>query len=394
MYKIEFLTKPDVAHYIHQHQYEDPAALALKTPPYPDWPWRDVISQIKARQKAAVKMPSWTEAKEIIFPEYDVIEQASSEATAHYKAKLCKGDLIADLTAGTGIDFFTLLQNFKCGIAIESNAETAAMLAHNASAFGIQNIEVQCAQAEEAIKTLPFCDLIFIDPQRRSSSHRKIVQLNDCMPDVTKILPLLLAKAKMIMIKASPMLDVDKALQDLKNVSAVHIVEWKNECKEVLYFLQNSCVKSSPPIVAASINDKGDIIHTFEFSKDEEKVAQACIGLPEKFLYEPSPAFQKAGCFKLLSERLKIKKLHPHTHLYTSENFCGEFPGRSFSIHGLYPASGKGLKIKKANLSIRNFPGSADSLRSKLGLLDGGEEFLFAATLADNQKALIHARKI
>ena len=50
--------------------------------------------------------------------------------------------------------------------------------------------------------------------------------------------------------------------------------------------------------------------------------------------------------------------------------------------------------MKKANLTIRNFPGTVEDLRKKLTLKDGGDDYLFACTLADNSKTILHTHKI
>ena len=111
------------------------------------------------------------------------------------------------------------------------------------------------------------------------------------------------------------------------------------------------------------------------------------------YLYEPGPAFQKAGGFNVMAQKFGLKKLHRNTHLYTGAAPLPGFPGRSFEICGIYPVNKKELLLTQANLTLRNFPGDAESLRRKLGLKDGGENTLFACTLHDESKALIHVRK-
>jgi hypothetical protein len=118
------------------------------------------------------------------------------------------------------------------------------------------------------------------------------------------------------------------------------------------------------------------------------------IAAPERYLFEPSPAFQKAGCFRTLAARHGFAQLHPNTHLYTGAAARFDFPGRAFEIVDVYPASAKKLPLRQANLAIRNFPSTVEILKKKLKLRDGGEDYLFACTLEDDRKALIHARKL
>ena len=103
----------------------------------------------------------------------------------------------------------------------------------------------------------------------------------------------------------------------------------------------------------------------------------------------------KAGLFKTVANKYNVQKLHPSTHLYTSEELVPDFPGRSFEIKRVTKVQKKEIQdIEKANLSIRNFPGNVADLRKKLKLKDGGDTYIFACTLNDNSKVLIICEKI
>lgn len=49
--------------------------------------------------------------------------------------------------------------------------------------------------------------------------------------------------------------------------------------------------------------------------------------------------------------------------------------------------------LRKANITVRNFPASVAELRKRLKLSEGGEDYLFATTLGNEQKVLIRCRK-
>ena len=93
-----------------------------------------------------------------------------------------------------------------------------------------------------------------------------------------------------------------------------------------------------------------------------------------------------------------MSKLHPSSHLYTSDCLAEDFPGRRFRIVGWSGFGKKELKAllggeRQANLSVRNFPAPVSELRKRLRLADGGSIYLFATTLSDGRKALIRAEK-
>lgn len=116
-------------------------------------------------------------------------------------------------------------------------------------------------------------------------------------------------------------------------------------------------------------------------------------------MYEPNASILKAGAYKQTALRTGVRKLHVNSHLYTSDEEVFDFPGRSFRIEEVLPFSGKicrtiARNIPQANLTVRNFPLSVEELRKRTKITDGGEIYLFATTLADNQKVLIRCTKL
>lgn len=49
--------------------------------------------------------------------------------------------------------------------------------------------------------------------------------------------------------------------------------------------------------------------------------------------------------------------------------------------------------LQKANLTVRNFPASVAELRKRTKLEEGGDTYLFATTLHNEQKILIRCEK-
>ena len=52
------------------------------------------------------------------------------------------------------------------------------------------------------------------------------------------------------------------------------------------------------------------------------------------------------------------------------------------------------VSLERANIAVRNFPMSAEQLRKKLKLKDGGDTYLFATTDAEGAHQLFICRKI
>ena len=93
-----------------------------------------------------------------------------------------------------------------------------------------------------------------------------------------------------------------------------------------------------------------------------------------------------------------LKKLHPSTHLYTSDHIIKDWPGKIFEIRSIVKPNKKEIQKlfpdKKVNVVTRNYPLSASQLKSKLGLKDGGVDFLIGTTLSDNKKILLQCKLI
>ena len=188
------------------------------------------------------------------------------------------------------------------------------------------------------------------------------------------------------------MLDITIGLNELKFVSEIHIVAINNEVKELLWLINKDY--NGVPVVK-TINFNKSNTEEFKFNLDEEMVSE--LSEPKKYLYEPNAAIMKSGAFDLLSSKYNISKLDKHTHLYTSERLI-DFPGRRFLINEVIPYHKKEikkfLKIKKANISIRNFPESVSEIRKKHKISDGGDVFLFFTTLESKNKVIIACSKV
>lgn len=385
--------------FIHEHVNDDVDVLALKKFPN-NIDKSFVISQLAARQVLAKKTPSWAENEDLIFPQKISLEQCSSETTAKYKAKVIADDFsskkktnFADLTGGFGVDCSFLSKLFKKSYYIETQPYLCEIAKHNFKILN-DNVEVANVSACDFLQNSDeHLDLIFIDPARRDKIGRKMVSLHDCSPDVIDLQDVIFNKSKNILLKASPMLDIDSALRELRHVKEVHIVAVKNECRELLFLMEKD-FRGEPVFKCIDI-PKMD--KSFVFNRNEEKECELSLADEiGKFIYEPSSALLKSGCFKLAAKRFNLRKLHINSHLYTSDEQNGDFPGRVFYVKRNLHFDNKscreiGIGVRQCNIVTRNFPLSPDELRKKLKIKDGGDVFVIGTTCRDNEKRLIVA---
>ncbi|MBK0401366.1 hypothetical protein I5M27_00110 [Adhaeribacter sp. BT258] len=382
--------------FLEQNKAADPAGLMLQAKRFPGLPVAELVQQIQARQKAKTKLPGWAENFDLIFPANLSVEQASSELTAQFKARLVSGEILVDLTGGFGVDVFYFAQQFRQVYHVEQNETLSETVAFNFEKLGVKNVTFLAQNATVFLENLKqTADVIYLDPARRGAANQKVHLLEDCEPDVLQMLPALLAKSRSVLLKTSPMLDIDRAVQQLKNVERLWVIAVENECKEVLYQIGQT-ENPDPEITAVNLNPKTETA-SFSFRKNNEESAEVRYSEPLEFIYEPNAAIMKAGAFRQIADRFGLKKLHRNSHLYTSENLVADFPGRSFRLKTVAKYNKKVLQglisEKKANITVRNFPETVAQIRQKTGLKEGGDLYLFATTDMHQQPVVLICEK-
>ena len=382
-----------VQSFIQKNLNTDIAQLLFKGSPFEHISIQELVGQIEAKKRAESKLPTWFKTPNIYYPNKLNIEQSSSEITAHYKTKLISGLSIIDLSGGFGVDSYYFSKKFKEVTHCEINECLSSIADHNFKMLGTENI---ISISDDGIiylkNTGKQFDWIYADPSRRNEIKGKVFMLKDCDPNIPDNLETLLQYGYHILIKASPMLDISKALTELRFTKEVHVLAVQNEVKELLFVLKKNYQKE---IRIKAVNIQKEIIDSFEsiYKNDHE----ASYSLPQTYLYEPNSAIMKTGLFNEVSHQLKLSKLHINSHLYTSRELIN-FPGRRFKISKILPYSPKEIKkhfpLLKANVTVRNFPENVAQIRKKTKLKDGGSEYLFFTTDINNRHIVLVCSKV
>ncbi|UKB77267.1 class I SAM-dependent methyltransferase [Chryseobacterium sp. MEBOG07] len=365
---VKILNK-DVQHYINANLNTDLHALLLKKSPFPEVSMHEIVQQIKGKQVAERKFPFLLK-EGIIFPPQLNLEQASSEKTALYKSGILKGRKFIDLTSGFGIDAYYLSQNFDDITLVEQNTELLEIVENNWSTLGRQARFINRKLEDFLNENQEHFDVIYLDPARRDQHKNKVFLLEDLSPDILEIQKKLLSISNQVVIKLSPLIDLKYLVSVLPDISRIEIIALKNDVKEVVVFLSN---ENKDGIICNCVNlESGESAFTFTFG--EEETAESEYSEPEKYIYIPNNAILKAGVFNLISEKFGLKKLHPNSHFYTSNEKKEEFPGRFFEIESI---DSKQIKKKSQfNIISKNYPLKPEEIKKKYGLKDGGEHYL------------------
>lgn len=363
------IINPDIQNYINANLTTDLHSLLLKKSPFPEISMQEIVQQIKGKQVAQKKFPFLLQDG-IIFPPQLNLEQSSSEKTALYKSEILKGTKFIDLTSGFGIDAYYLSKNFEEITLVEQNKELLDIVKHNWSVLDKKASFINLKLEDFLIENKENFDVIYLDPARRDQNKNKVFLLEDLSPNILEIQDQLLSISEEVIIKLSPLIDLKYLISVLKNISKIEIIAVKNDVKEIVVFLSKNY---SGEIICKCINLESDE-KDFSFEINAEKHSEAEYSEPEKFIYIPNNTILKAGIFNLISEHFKLKKLHPNTHLYTSDIKIDDFPGRILQMEVV---DSKQIKKKEQfNLISKNYPLKPEEIKKKYQLKDGGNQYL------------------
>lgn len=370
--------------FIQHHIHDDPVKLLLKHAK--DEGKKLLIGQIASRKKIRKKLPSWYQNYNLIFLPGLSLEQSSSEDTGNLKASLISGKHLLDITGGMGVDSFFLSQNFDATTYVEKNPELFASASHNLHALS-DRIKTINADGVEYLKNSD-ADVVYIDPYRRDSGNKKMVSLSDCEPNVLELAPWLTKNIRITLIKASPMLDIHTAIAELTHVCEVWIISSRNECKEVVFKLQE---QESSGIMVRTYNLTPEKTEKFDFELNPNSKPEITFSQPLDYLYEPNASILKSGGQDILSKQFATSKLNPNSNFFTSNELIPDFPGKSFRVDEVLPPFDASLKKGRFNVISRNFPKKANEIEKKLKLLSDKENYLIATRTIGEKHIFIKA---
>lgn len=389
--------------FILAHDGEDLGALALSRDRFAaeaeDFDL--ALTTLEVRRKLRSKVPQWHAVPSLRYPLRLSGEQCSSSETAQYKARVALSACgrapgnpcrIADLTGGLGVDSWAFSRVFDEVLYNEMQPELARAAVFNFAALGAGNISVKNArlvpsfpagtpQPPQAMTVAGLledfqADILFLDPARRASDGRKVFRLEDCQPDVLKLLPELLDACPRVLLKLSPMADITLVCRQLGCVKAVHVVASEGECKELLLLLERGYA-GSHTLTVYSNGAVAELSETPDQVLPDPDRASSC------WLFDPGKALLKAGAFTWPCQ-FGLQKLGQHTHAYVSAEPVEALKpfGKWYRILEVVPLNNRSIKelgkrYPRAEVTARNLPLTSDQLRAKLGVKSGGEVHLF-----------------
>ncbi len=340
---------------------------------------------------------------------------STGSATREVNAKAAeKRGRIADLTGGLGVDAWAFSEVAEQVLYNEMNPGLAAAARHNFKVLGANNIIVKNFEATPAtivdILSGFRPDIIFLDPARRDSAGKKVFLLEDCSPDVLKMLPELFEISRFVLLKISPMADITMAVERLDRtyeaylentsgdgwngqwVREIHIVASGGECKELLILLDREWTGGYSLIC----REDGKTL-TFK----QEEITNVKAAYPDstfaRIIFEPGKSLTKAGVFNALCERFGLTKLARFTHLYTISDPLSDRElqeiiknlkdfGKIYPVKEILPLNKAtmkdvGKRYPHSEVTAKNIPMTSDELRKRLKVSSGDDAHIFGARI-------------
>lgn len=373
--------------FVREHAKDDVDALRLKySGKTLEFSLDFALIQIEARKKTRKKISEFISHDDFIFPSLIAAEQATNQTIAKYHSSLLTyGSSVLDLTAGLGIDDMTFAGNGINVTACEIDELKCLVLQHNATVMGVdRNLKVINTDSIDYIRNhSDRFDAVFADPARRDSTGGKVHALADCQPDILSVLSDIQNITDRVLIKCSPLLDLTFIRDTVSDLSHIHTVCFRGECKEVLIEIRKNAVFTGVSVVDL---DTDAIISSFQtnFSpiKNRDDITYASNKSPMDYtyLYEPNSGVMKTGDWiTLLSSFPDLNKVDINTHLFLSDTIYHTFPGRVTKIDKEFDKKAlKTIKGEKLNVVSRNHPLSSPLIYKKYNITPGSDSFLYA----------------
>ena len=399
--------------FIEEHEDDDVEKLRLKRFRNHDFDTSFAITQIECRKKIRKKLPEIYGKKRFLFPSILSTEQCTSEVVAKYHATIIgEVDSFLDMTGGLCIDDYYIADNVKELLSIEKNEHTADISRYNMSEMR-KNISVISGDSAEYLRgDVRRYDAIYIDPARRGVNQSRMFGLSDCEPNIIPLLSLIKSHTDVLYVKASPMLDITQMLREVSDVTDIWVISLRNECKELFFKLDFALNKrftieesadniyESPKVHCINFVDENTMQElNYSYLRDKTTSDIIIFDCVKQYIYEPNASIMKANAFGEVCSRYKVDKVAVNSHLFTSGELVHDFPGRIFQVEDVIPFKDNLLKkalkgIKRINVSVRNFKLTAEQLKKRLKVCDGGSKYLFGTTDAGGEMKVLLCSKI
>ena len=349
-----------------------------------------LVSLIKLRRAAKNK---FSKSEEMFFTALS-LEQSTGEKIARYIAQRFKSEWqVVDLTCGLGGNAIFLAEQVKKVTAVDLAAEKIECAKLNAAVYGVEN-KIDFIIGDAFLNIDKNTDAFFLDPARDRAGITKTRSFLNSRPDLLSILPKLFAITHNVAVKISPAFAYEE-LKLLPEAPEVEIISEDNNCKVAMLWFGAFKTASR----RATIFKKDQFFSLI--NEDELTVAVSPL---KKYLYEPDKAISKAHLIAEVAAKFSLTKIDYDLSFLTGDQLLSGTDAnifRKFIVMASGPFSLKSFQeilknyqINQAEIVAKHFIMTADDLRHRLKIKEGGDTVIILTTLGNQKKVFILAKKV
>jgi hypothetical protein len=311
-----------------------------------------------ARRKAATKFARGA----LMWVDPTGVEQATAEPVAVHKASRFRCALVADLCAGIGGDTLALAARSSV-LSVDLDHGMCRRIRFNAAVYGVAD-KVLPIRAQDERFPIPAGAWVHLDPDRRASTStsRRAARLADYRPGPA-FWNTLIKQAPAGAIKLGP-------ASDFANHFAHHKVEFelislRGECKEAtIWFGELGTCRRRATRLPENVSWT---------DHDNPTSAQAPIGPPGAFIYDPDPSLVRAGLVDSFACAHKLVRLAEGVGYLTADDLVRSPFLAAFEVREISSLDPKALKrmiarheIGTLEIKVRGVDVTPEALRAKL----------------------------
>jgi hypothetical protein len=314
-------------------------------------------------------------------PEKINAAQSSSSVTAIVKKQISRPyKRIVDLCGGFGIDAY-YMQEDKLLVHIEPSLQV-----HETAKFNFReksNVTCILSTAEDywAKHNFESGDLFYADPSRVDDKQQRVSVMENYLPDVSGLPSLCKSKNIGLLLKLSPMLDIDMLKAQWKDFAFdVHLVVVNNELKDLLLHFD---LASKEQTFVHHIMDGNEALFDVRSALFS---SHSCVN--PHFVYDPNPAFKKLRVNGFLAGKFGLTEANG---FLVSEEYKEGFPGKVFEINETLELDKTTKKrLQKSRLSVvsRHPNLNSQTIEKRYKLVPDTYNFLLC--FERNEKATIY----
>lgn len=329
----------------------------------------------RATEKFARADQMWFDAKGL--------EQATSEVVAAHKAKRFSGE-VWDFCCGIGADSIAIA-NAGCHVTgVDIVPVNALRTSWNAEAHDVgARVAVRAADIATVSER---SGLLHIDPDRRPGAGRRVIRLEECLPDLLTLQSLSREFAGGA-IKLSPASNFGGKFDG----SEIELISLHGECKEATVWFGS---------LAGEFPYRATALPSGETLAADPLSAWTNVGELGAFVFDPDPSIVRAGLVDVLAERLGLRRLDDAEEYLTGDELVSSPFLQAFSV--LDNVSNNEREIRAAfrqqsfgqvEIKCRHIPINVEAMRRKLPLDGTDPGVLIFTRQAGRARAVICKRE-